>query len=149
MTGAGVGNETGGAATARRRVLAGADLAAAPVLAVVALAVLVGLLLSGSYLSTIFEDVLIYAIAAMGLDFLGGYGGLVSLGQAGFIGLGAYGVGIAENHGYGPWASVGIAAGVVLAAAVVSGVVAVRVSGITYVIITLAIGQILWGLSFQ
>jgi branched-chain amino acid transport system permease protein len=132
-----------------RRILTGTDLAAGPVLGLAALAVIIYLLLSGSYLSTIFEDVLIYAIAAMGLDFLGGYGGLVSLGQAGFIGLGAYGVGIAEVHGYGPWAAVGIAVGVVIGAAAVSGVVAVRVSGITYVIITLAIGQILWGLSFQ
>lgn len=132
-----------------RRALVGGDLAAGPVLALAALAVIVYFLLSGTYLSTIFEDVLIYAIAAMGLDFLGGYGGLVSLGQAAFLGLGAYGVGIAEVHGYGPWAAVGIAVGVVLGAAAVTAVVAVRVSGITYVIITLAIGQIMWGLSYQ
>jgi branched-chain amino acid transport system permease protein len=132
-----------------RRALAGGDLLAGPVLALAALSVIVYFLLSGTYLSTIFEDVLLYAIAAMGLDFLGGYGGLVSLGQAGFLGLGAYGTGIAEVHGYGPWAAVGIAVGVVLGAAAVTAVVAVRVSGITYVIITLAIGQIMWGLSYQ
>lgn len=132
-----------------RRALAGCDLAAGPAGGLAALALIIYFLLSGTYLSTIFEDVLIFAIAAMGLDFLGGYGGLVSLGQAGFLGLGAYGVGIAETHGFGPWAAVGIAVGVVIGAAVASGVLAVRVSGITYVIITLAIGQILWGLSFQ
>jgi branched-chain amino acid transport system permease protein len=132
-----------------RLVLTGTDRAAAPVAALAALAVIVYFLLSGTYLSTIFEDVLIFAIAAMGLDFLGGYGGLVSLGQAGFLGLGAYGVGIAGVHGFSPWAAVGIAVGVVLGAAAVSAVVAVRVSGLTYVIITLAIGQILWGLSYQ
>jgi branched-chain amino acid transport system permease protein len=132
-----------------RRVLVGCDLAAAPAGGLAALAVITYFLLSGTYLATVFEDVLIFAIAAMGLDFLGGYGGLVSLGQAGFLGLGAYGVGVAETRGFGPWAAVGIAAGVVIGAALVTGVVAVRVSGITYVIITLAIGQILWGLSFQ
>jgi branched-chain amino acid transport system permease protein len=132
-----------------RRALAGGDLAAGPLLALAALAVIIYFLLVGTYLSTIAEDVLIYAIAAMGLDFLGGYGGLVSLGQAGFLGLGAYGVGIAEVHGFGPWAAVGIAVGVVLGTAAVTAVVAVRVSGITYVIITLAIGQIMWGLSYQ
>lgn len=132
-----------------RWVLIGGDTAAGPLLALAALAVVIYFLLSGTYLATIFEDVLIYAIAAMGLDFLGGYGGLVSLGQAGFLGLGAYGVGIAEVHGFGPWAAVGIAVGVVLGGAAVSAVVAVRVSGITYVIITLAIGQIMWGLSYQ
>jgi branched-chain amino acid transport system permease protein len=132
-----------------RRVLVGIDLVAWPVLCLAALALTGYFLLSGTYLSTIFEDVLIYAIAAMGLDFLGGYGGLVSLGQAAFLGLGAYGVGIAEVRGFGPWASVGIAVGVVIGFAAVTAVVAVRVSGITFVIITLAIGQILWGLSYQ
>lgn len=130
-------------------VLAGGDKAAGPLAAVTALVLIVYFLLSGTYLSTIFEDVLIYAIAAMGLDLLGGYAGLVSLGQAGFLGLGAYGVAISELHGFGPWAAVGIAVGVVLGGAAVTGVVAVRVSGITFVIITLAIGQIMWGLSYQ
>ena len=132
-----------------RRALVVSDLAAWPVLSLAALGVATYFLLSGSYLSTIFEDVLIYAIAAMGIDLLGGYGGMVSLGQAGFLGLGAYGVGISAEHGFSPWACVGIAVGVVIGFAAVTAVVAVRVSGITYVIITLAIGQILWGLSFQ
>jgi branched-chain amino acid transport system permease protein len=135
--------------TLARLVLTGADKTAVPAAALVAVVLIVYFLLSGTYLSTIFEDVLIYAIAAMGLDFLGGYGGLVSLGQAGFLGLGAYGVAIAEMHGFGPWAAVGIAVGVVLGAAAITAVVAVRVSGLTYVIITLAIGQIMWGLSYQ
>ena len=134
---------------AGRRALALGDLVAWPALALAALVVFTYFLLSGSYLSTIFEDVLIYAIAAMGIDLLGGYGGMVSLGQAGFLGLGAYGVGISAEHGFSPWASVGIAVAVVLGFAAVTAVVAVRVSGITYVIITLAIGQILWGLSYQ
>ena len=132
-----------------RRLLTGADRTAGPAAALVALVLIVYFLLSGTYLSTIFEDALVFAIAAMGLDFLGGYGGLVSLGQAGFLGLGAYGIGIAEQHGFSPWAAVGLAAGVVLGAAAVTAVVAVRVSGLTYVIITLAIGQIMWGLSYQ
>jgi branched-chain amino acid transport system permease protein len=134
---------------AARRALAIGDRAAWPALSLAALGIVTYFLLSGSYLSTIFEDVLIYAIAAMGIDLLGGYGGLVSLGQAGFLGLGAYGVGISAEHGFSPWACVGIAVGVVLGFAAVTAVVAVRVSGITYVIITLAIGQILWGLSYQ
>lgn len=120
-----------------------------PVAGIVALVVVFLLLANGGFISTIFEDVLIFAIAAMGLDFLGGFGGLISLGQAGFLGVGAYGVVIAEVHGFGPWAAVGIAIGAVLAVGLVTGVVAVRVSGISFVIITLAIGQILWGLSYE
>jgi len=112
--------------------------------------VVVGILLtSGTYLSTVFEDILIFAIAAMGIDLLGGFGGLITLGQAAFVGIGAYGVAIAEVHGYSPWAAVGISLAVVLGLALVTGVVAVRVSGITFVIITLALGQIFWGLTYQ
>lgn len=120
-----------------------------PIVGIACLVVVGILLTSGTYLSTIFEDILIFAIAAMGIDLLGGYGGLISLGQAGFLGVGAYGVAISEQHGYSAWAAVGISLAVVLGLAVVTGVVAVRVSGITFVIVTLAVGQIFWGLGYQ
>lgn len=116
----------------------------------VVLIVIAGVLLgSGGFYTSLVEDILIYAIAAMGLDFLGGYGGLVSLGQAGFIGLGAYGVAVPEAHGFGPWESIGVALVVVAVTAAVTGIVAIRVTGISFVIITLAIGQILWGLAYR
>jgi branched-chain amino acid transport system permease protein len=90
-------------------------------------AVLLVLLLQGNgFTSTLVVDMLVYAIVAMSLDFLGGYAGLISLGQAGFLGVGAYGVAIAEAHFYPPWAAVGIALGVVLALGLVLGIVAVR-----------------------
>ena len=122
---------------------------AGPILGAACLVVVGIILTSGSYLSTVFEDILIFAIAAMGVDFLGGFGGLITLGQAGFVGIGAYGVAVAEVHGYGPWAAVGISLATVLGLALVTGVVAVRVSGITFVIVTLALGEIFWGLGYQ
>jgi branched-chain amino acid transport system permease protein len=116
----------------------------------VAIAVILVILLQGNgFTSTLIVDMLVYAIVAMSLDFLGGYTGLISLGQAGFLGVGAYGVAIAEAHFYSPWAAVGIGLGAVLALGLVLGVVAVRVKGISFVIITLAMGQVLWGLAFQ
>jgi branched-chain amino acid transport system permease protein len=111
--------------------------------------VLILLLLGNGFTSTLVLDMLVYAIAAMSLDFLGGYAGLISLGQAGFLGVGAYGVAIAEVHAYSPWAAVGIGLGVVLALGLILGIVAVRVKGISFVIITLAMGQVLWGLAYQ
>lgn len=129
--------------------LASSDRALGPVLGMAAIVMAAYFLTSGTYLSNVFENIGIYAIAAMGLDFLGGYGGLISLGQASFLGLGGYGVAIAEARGFAPWPAVGIAIGVVLAAAAIAGIAAVRVSGLTFVIITLAIGQIMWGLSYQ
>jgi branched-chain amino acid transport system permease protein len=120
-----------------------------PLAAVVVGAVLIAALQGSGFTSTLILDMLVYAIAAMSLDFLGGYAGLISLGMAGFLGVGAYGVAIAEVHAFSPWAAVGIGLGTVLALGLVLGIVAVRVKGISFVIITLAIGQVLWGLAYQ
>jgi len=116
----------------------------------VAVGVLLVLLLQGNgFTSTLLLDMLVYAIAAMSLDFLGGYAGLISLGQAGLLGVSAYGVAIAEVHFFSPWAAVGIGLGAVLALGLVMGIAAVRTKGVSFVIITLALGQVLWGLAFQ
>lgn len=116
----------------------------------VALLVVCALMLSGGgFIATLLEDMLIYAIAAMALDFLGGYAGLISLEQAGFLGLGAYGFAIAEVHSFSPVTAIAVSLGVVLGVAAVTGIVAVRVSGISFAIITLALGQIFWGLAYQ
>ena len=51
-----------------------------------------------SYLLSLFMRIMIFSIAAIGLDFILGYGGLISFGHAAFIGLGAYAVGILAAH---------------------------------------------------
>lgn len=115
----------------------------------VILAIAVALLSGGGFIATLVEDMLVYGIAAMALDFLAGFAGLMSISQAGFLGLGAYGVAIAEVHSFSAWEAVGISLGVVLAVGLATGIVAVRVSGISFAIITLALGQIFWGLAYQ
>ena len=120
-----------------------------PVAGVAALIVLYLLLQGNGFVSSLVEDALVYAIAAMALDFMAGYAGMISLAQAGFLGVGAYGVAIAENHLFSPWTAVGIALGVVLVAGLALGIVAVRTRGVSFVIITLALGQVLYGLAFQ
>jgi len=120
-----------------------------PVVGVAVGIVLVLLLQGNGFASTLILNMLVYAIAAMSLDFLGGYAGLISLGQAGFLGVGAYGVAIAEVHFFSPWAAVAIGLGATLALGLALGIVAVRVRGVSFVIITLAMGQVLWGLAFQ
>ncbi len=122
---------------------------AGPVAGLAALVILYLLLQGNGFASTLVEDALVYAIAAMALDFMAGYAGMISLAQAGFLGVGAYGVAIAENHFFSPWAAVGIALGVVLAAGLALGIVAVRTKGVSFVIITLALGQVLYGLAYQ
>ena len=52
-----------------------------------------------AYILALFGRIMIFAIAAVALDLLIGYGGLISFGHAAFVGLGAYAVGILSAHG--------------------------------------------------
>src|SRR6476620_10995364 len=58
-------------------------------------------LAGGEHLLSLGSRVMIFAIAAVALDLLVGYGALISFGHAAFIGLGAYAVGILATHGIG------------------------------------------------
>jgi branched-chain amino acid transport system permease protein len=115
--------------------------------ALLVLAFAASIMSQGGFAGQLVTQMAVFAIAAMGVDFLGGFGGLVSLGQASFLGLGAYGVAVSMVHGAGPWTAIGISLVVTLAVALVVGLLAVRVSGIAFVIMTLSVGQILFGLS--
>jgi ABC-type branched-subunit amino acid transport system permease subunit/ABC-type branched-subunit amino acid transport system ATPase component len=88
----------------------------------------------------------IFGIFAMSLDILMGYGGLPSLGHAAFFGLGAYGVGIATVKLGLPWWQ-GVALGLATCAAIgaLFGLVALRTKDLYFMLITLALGQLLWG----
>lgn len=88
----------------------------------------------------------IYALFAMSLDILMGYAGLPSLGHAAFFGLGAYAVGIATVKLGLPW-WLGILSGLGLCTAMgfLFGLIALRTQGLYFLLITLALGQLLWG----
>jgi branched-chain amino acid transport system ATP-binding protein len=90
----------------------------------------------------------IYALFAMSLDILMGYAGLPSLGHAAFFGLGAYAVGIITVKLSLPW-WVAIFSGVMLCVlmGLLFGVIALRTHGLYFLLITLALGQLLWGAS--
>ena len=84
----------------------------------------------------------IYAVAAVALDFTLGFGGLVSFGHAAFMGVGAYAVGIAAVNGLTEAAlAYPIAAASGGAFALVTGLVALRTGGVYFIMITLAFGQ--------
>jgi branched-chain amino acid transport system permease protein len=94
------------------------------------------------YIVGLFARVMIFAIAAIGLDLILGYGGLVSFGHAAFIGLGAYVVGILAAHGVSDAALVVPAVlGVAALFALATGAIAVRTRGVYFIMITLAFGQ--------
>jgi branched-chain amino acid transport system permease protein len=99
-------------------------------------------------LVSLFTKILIYGLLVMSLDLLVGYTGLLAFGHAAFFGIGAYTAGILIKH-YGVtsfWLSA--PAGVLMAvlAACVFGLVALRVSDIYFLLITLAIGQLVYGM---
>src|SRR5947209_17220910 len=97
-----------------------------------------------SYPHDLLAEIYIFAILAMSLDLILGFTGLMSLGHAGFFGLGAYAVAILTTHAGGS-AWLGLAAGVLLAAgaAAVIGFFCVRTAGITFLMLTLAFGQLI------
>lgn len=123
---------------------------AGPVLLLLALASvpLISAAVGQNYYVTFFARVLILALAAVGLNLILGYGGLVSLGHALYIGLGVYAVGILSTHGISNgWAHLAVA---LLAAAVfatVTGLVCLRTSGMAFIMITLAFAQMIYFLA--
>jgi branched-chain amino acid transport system permease protein len=97
---------------------------------------------------TLFARILIFAIAALGLNLILGYGAMVSFGHALYIGIGAYAVGILSFHGVtSGWAHLlaGLAVGAVAAAIV--GWVCLRTSGMAFIMITLAFAQMFYFLA--
>ena len=114
------------------------------------LALLVAPPLVSSFLLALLTQAVIYAVLAMSLDIILGYTGLASLGHAAYLGLGAYSVGIlATRHGAGFWVT--LAVGVLLATAVAAifGLVALRATGVYFLMITLALGMVVWGLAHR
>ena len=100
------------------------------------------LLAGQSYWLTLTSRVMIYGIAATALNLLVGYTGLVSLGHALFLGIGAYAVGIPAFHGIeSGWLQL---IAVVVACAVIgglTGLVVLRTQGMAFIMITLAFAQ--------
>ncbi len=104
----------------------------------------------GVYYVNLATQVLIAAMFASSLNLLVGYAGLTSLGHAGYLGLAAYISGwLMLNVGWGAGASALLAVAGTTVIAAVFGVVALQASGISFLMITLALGQILWGVAYR
>jgi branched-chain amino acid transport system permease protein len=97
---------------------------------------------------------LAFSILVMSLDLLLGFTGLPSLGQAAYLGVGAYLTAILATRyhfglGYDFWfvVALGVLAGAALAA--LFGLLAIRATGVYFLMITLALGQCIWGLAYR
>jgi len=109
---------------------------------------------TNSFVILLATRALAFAILVMSVDILLGYTGLPSLGQAAYLGVGAYLTAILATRyqfglGFDFWVVVvlGILSGAALAA--VFGLLAIRASGVYFLMITLALGQCVWGLAYR
>src|SRR5277367_380419 len=105
--------------------------------------------IGNSYYTNIATQILIYAVLALGLNVLVGYAGLVTLGHAGLFGIAAYAGATLINAGHG---HVVVAIGALtatLAATAMFAVLALRGTGLGFVMITVALGQIVWGIAYR
>jgi branched-chain amino acid transport system permease protein len=107
-----------------------------------------------SFIILLATRALAFSILVMSLDLLLGFTGLASLGQAAYLGVGAYLTAILAARyqigmGYDFWlvVALGMAAAAVLAA--VFGLLALRATGVYFLMITLALGQCVWGLAYR
>jgi len=91
---------------------------------------------------TLAARILIFALAASGLNLVLGYGGLVSFGHALYVGLGAYVVGMLSAHGVtSGWVHLGASIALCGLVAYLTGLICLRTSGIGFIMITLAFAQ--------
>ncbi|MBI2307296.1 MAG: branched-chain amino acid ABC transporter permease [Rhodocyclales bacterium] len=125
--------------SARRR-----GLAVAALVALAALPLLLQAIGQDFYVSFA-ARLLIFALAATGLNFIVGFGGMVAFGHAAFFGAGAYTVAILAQHGvtsaFVAWPA---AAGLAALLALGIGAVSLRTRGVYFIMITLAFAQMIY-----
>jgi branched-chain amino acid transport system permease protein len=109
----------------------------------------VPLVVTNEFYLNLASQILIYALLAVSLNLLVGYGGLVSLGHASFLGLTSYAATLFLVWGTGQLGAAIIAIVFSTLCGALFGVLALRASGIGFLMITLALGQIVWGIAYR
>lgn len=98
---------------------------------------------------TFYQDLMlrlmILAIAALSLNLILGYGGMISFGHAAYLGIGAYGVGIPAYYElYNGWFHVALAVTASALFALLTGLICLRTTGVYFIMITMAFTQMLF-----
>lgn len=104
---------------------------------------------ASGFLISLVSTILIAATLASSVNFLAGNGGMVSLGHAGIAAASAYGAGWASRQGFDPGMQVVFALGMTVFVSLVYGLLSMRTSGIYYLMVTLAVGMLIYGLAFR
>ncbi len=103
----------------------------------------------GNYPVKLLQEILIWGIFAMSLDLLMGYAGMVSFGHSAFFGLGGYVAALALAKYPGVLTAVALPALAAAVAALVIGFFSIRVSGVYFIMLTLAFSQMFFAVAFQ
>ena len=137
-----------GAAAAQKPELPIRTVAVAMLVAAFALLPAVAAFSGQGFYLTLVSRIMIFGLAALGLNLVLGFGAMVSMGHALYFGIGAYAVGMLASHGInsGPL-QLFLALGVGLISATVIGLVCLRSSGVAFIMITLAFAQMFYYLA--
>jgi branched-chain amino acid transport system permease protein len=95
------------------------------------------------------SQVLIYALMALSINLMLGFGGMVSLGHAAYIGVAGYACILFTIAGYDQLTAAILAVAISTLSAAFFGVLSLRAPGIGFLMITLALGQIVWGVAYR
>ena len=105
---------------------------------------------AGDFYINLASQILIAAIFALSLNLLVGFGGMTSLGHASYLGVAAYiSALLTSRYGFGHGAAAIISIAGTTAMAAFFGVIALRATGLGFLMITLALSQVLWGLAYR
>jgi len=119
-------------------------------LAVAALLLLaVPRLIGNDFYINMATQVLIYAVFALSINMMLGYGGMVSLGHAGYLGIAGYACILLVINGFDQLSAAVLAVLFSTAMAGLFGVLSLRAPGLGFIMITLALGQIVWGIAYR
>lgn len=107
-------------------------------------------LFAGDFYINLASQILIAAIFALSLNLLVGFGGMTSLGHASYLGVAAYTAALlTTRYGFGHGSAAIISMTATIAMAALFGVIALRATGLGFLMITLALSQVLWGLAYR
>ena len=114
-------------------------------LVVLALVPVYAALIENYFLMSLFTRIVILAMAAVSLNLIMGFGGMVSFGHAAYLGIGGYAIGILAkegiNSGFLQWP---VALAMSALFALVVGALSLRTRGVYFIMITLAFAQMIY-----
>src|SRR5262245_44846747 len=114
-----------------------------------AILVAVPWLIGNEFYVNMATQVLIYALFALSINMMLGFGGMVSLGHAGYLGLAGYALILLVTNGFDQLSSAILALMFSTAMAGLFGMLSLRAPGLGFIMITLALGQIVWGIAYR